>query len=274
MQQPDHDEHKQEEQEPENQDHAHLYSEGMEALTLEELDEFMKRAKARAKNFGEAERRSLHQDIAPDAAGEVEEETVDIDPETVAALTQNFFPELPTPLRPRRLVQGIIFDFDNTLARLKTPIEALMASGAKTAEAYMRSTGMDLPDEFWESIIEARIFAQTKSDDEQEEHIADDTLSFLLQFFGYPASKMDPDVLHRAVDLFYAPEMTAWEAMPGAHDLLRRLSEDGYRIAMIANHPCRPRLPAHGRLRRAASLPGCVSGQRCRGMAQTGPRHL
>ena len=219
---------------PNSAEYTHLYSEGMEALTFDELDEFMKRAKARAKNFGEAERRSLHQG-QPD---ELEEIPVDLDPQAVAALAQNFFPELPAAPRPRRLVQGIIFDFDNTLARLKRPIEDLMAEGARTAEAYMRSTGMELPDEFWESIVEARIFAQTKSDDEQEEHIADDTLSFLLQFFGYPASKMDPDVLHRAVDLFYAPEMTAWEAMPGALDLLRRLQDEGYALAMIANYPC------------------------------------
>ncbi|MCB0114123.1 MAG: HAD family hydrolase [Caldilineaceae bacterium] len=215
-------------------EYDHLYSEGMEALTLDELDEFMKRAKARAQNFGEAERRSLRQD-RPD---EIEEVAADLDDETLAALSRNFFPELPAALRPRRLVQGIVFDFDNTLARLKRPIEDLMAEGARNAETYMRSTGMDLPDAFWESIVEARIFAATKSDDEQEEHIADDTLSFLLQFFGYPASKMDPDVLHRAVDLFYAPEMTAWEPMPGALDLLRRLQDDGYRLAVIANHPC------------------------------------
>lgn len=215
-------------------DTDHLYSEGMEALTLEELDEFMKRAKARATNFREADRSALR-----DAAPTEEETPVEVDPAQMERMVQNFFPELPDLPRPRRLVQGIIFDFDNTLARLKRPIDELMREGAKTAEAYMRATGMDdLPDEFWESMVEARIFAQTKSDDEQEEHIAEDTLSFLLQFFGYPASKMDPDVLHRAVDLFYAPEMTAWEAMPGAPDLLRRLHDEGYKLAVIANYSC------------------------------------
>jgi putative hydrolase of the HAD superfamily len=216
-------------------DYDHLNSEGMEALTLEELDEFMKRAKARATHFREADRSTLR-DSAPTAE---EEAPLEIEPSQLARLVENFFPELPAVPRPRRLVQGIIFDFDNTLARLKRPIEELMREGAKTAEAYMRATGMDdLPEEFWESIVEARIFAQTKSDDEQEEHIAEDTLSFLLQFFGYPASKMDLDVLHRAVDLFYAPEMTAWEAMPDAVDLLRGLSEEGYKIALIANYSC------------------------------------
>ncbi len=210
-----------------------LYSEKMEALTLEELDDFMKRAKERAQSFRESTRSALRDDTSVPT-----ETVVDIDPEQVARLVQNFFPEVTTPMRPRRLVQGIVFDFDNTLARLRRPLADLMAEGAKNAEAYMRATGMDLPDPFWESIVEARIFAETKSDDEGDEHVADDTLSFLLQFFGYPTSKMDLDVLHRAVDLFYAPEMSAWEAMPGAHDLLRSLQSQEYKLALIANHSC------------------------------------
>lgn len=148
-----------------------------------------------------------------------------------------FFSGEPARLRPRKLVQGLIFDFDNTLARLNRPLSELMREGAQTAVAYMRSTGMtDLPDEFQDHLIEARIFAETKSDDEQEEHTADDTLSFLLQFVGYPASRMNEDVLRRAVDLFYAPEMTAWEPMPGAFELLQQLHAAGFPLAVIANY--------------------------------------
>ena len=115
---------------------------------------------------------------------------------------QNFFSGEAARMRPRRLVQGLIFDFDNTLARLAEPLDGLMAKGAETAVAYMRSTGMDdLPEEFAGHLVEARLFAQQKSDDEQEEHTADDTLSFLLQFFNYPASRMNEKVLRQAVDL-------------------------------------------------------------------------
>ncbi|MFZ1752541.1 MAG: HAD family hydrolase [Caldilineaceae bacterium] len=207
---------------------------GMEALTLEELDDFMKRAKARASNFSPAQREAV---TTPTEV--MEEPTIAIAPDRLAALMSNFYPELPAPPRaPRRLVQGVIFDFDNTLARLKQPIEQLMESGARQAEKYMRSTGMDFPEDFWKNIVEARIFAQTKSDDEQEEHVADDALSFLLQFFGYPAARMDLDVLHRAVDIFYAPEMTAWEPMPGAIELLSGLKADGYKVSLIANYGC------------------------------------
>ncbi len=151
--------------------------------------------------------------------------------------SQQFFSGEPAQLRPRKLVQGLIFDFDNTLARLNRPLDELMKEGAQTAFSYMHSTGMtDLPEEFPEHLVEARIFAETKSDDEQEEHTADDTLSFLLQFVGYPASRMNEEVLRRAVDLFYAPEMTAWEPMPGAVELLQHLRAEGFPLAVIANY--------------------------------------
>ena len=207
----------------------------MEPLTPEEMEAFLERVQGRASMLTEAEKAAIRDGGPQDALGE---EPVAIEPARLAQLQENFFPELPLELPPEPLIKGIIFDFDNTLARLTRPLPELMAQGAQAAEAYMRSTGMDLPENFWESIVEARLFAQTKSDDEQEEHIADDTLSFLLQFFGYPASRMDLDVLSRAVDLFYAPEMTAWEPMPGALELLKQLQDEGYRLAVIANYSC------------------------------------
>ena len=75
----------------------------------------------------------------------------------IAALAQNFFPEFANvqTLPERRLVQGVIFDFDHTLAYLARPLEELMAEGAKAAEAYMRQSGMDdlpIPDK--DTIVE------------------------------------------------------------------------------------------------------------------------
>jgi FMN phosphatase YigB (HAD superfamily) len=95
---------------------------------------------------------------------------------------------------------------------------------------------MELPDDFWHNIVEARRFAEEKSAEEQEEHIADDAMSFLLQFFGYPASQMEPAVLQRAVDIFYAPEMTAWQLRPGVKRVLQTLHAAGYKLAVIANY--------------------------------------
>lgn len=162
-----------------------------------------------------------------------------LDEAEIAQLSQDFFAGMdPGALPAPQLIQGIIFDFDNTLARLTRPLAGLMEEGGKNAVAYMRATGMDLYDSFWEQMIEARTFAESKSAEEQEEHIANDTLSFLLQFFGYPASRMDPNVLKSAVDMFYAPEMVAWELLPHAKQLLTDLNAQGYRLALVANYSC------------------------------------
>ena len=168
------------------------------------------------------------------------EEEAALSGEQLQRLRSDFFGELGEEVRmpSLRLVTGVILDFDYTLAGLSRSLDALMEEGARNAEAYMRATGMHLPDAFHTSILEAQRFSQEKSEEEREEHLADDAMSFLLQFYGYPASKMDPDVLRQAVDLFYAPEMTAWRLHPSAAEVLSALRAAGCRLALLANHNC------------------------------------
>lgn len=218
----------------------------MEPLTPEEIENFLARVRAEGRSLTSEEQYALfgppREATKPALPAEEVQEMAPalLDEGHLARLAVDFFPELTagTALPAPRLVQGIIFDFDDTLAALTRPLDELMAEGAQAAEAYMRSTGMELPADFWPQIIEARRFAQEKSDEEQEEHIADDALSFLLQFYGYPASRMDLNVLHRAVDIFYAPEMNAWRLYPGALEMLKTLYAAKYKIAIVANYNC------------------------------------
>lgn len=218
----------------------------MEPLTPEELEKFLAQARAQGRLLTPEERAAIYGAPATVAAepeplaAVPEQPAARLEPKQVAELAHNFFPELPDPqaLPALRLVQGIIFDFDDTLAELTQPLDELMAAGAQAADRYMRSTGMELPADFWPNIVEARRFAQEKSEEEQEEHLADDALSFLLQFFGYPASKLDPAVLHTAVDLFYAPEMSAWRLRPGAAAMLGALQAANYKLALLTNYNC------------------------------------
>ncbi len=218
----------------------------VEPLTPEELERFLAQARAqgrlltpeeRAQIFGEPQPAPNASPVEPTVA---DMEAAQLDRTQLAQLQQNFFPELgePAGMDSPHLVRGLIFDFDDTLAELTRPLDELMATGAQAADAYMRSTGMSLPDDFWPNIVEARRFAQEKSEEEMEEHIADDALSFLLQFFDYPASKMDRAVLTQAVDIFYAPEMTAWRLLPGVIETLQTLQAAGYQLALLANHSC------------------------------------
>lgn len=218
-----------------------------EPLTPEEIEQFLARVRAEGRSLTSEEQyalfgppREASKPVRPQE--DIQEmEAAPLDESKLARLVENFFPELAdaTAWPAPRLLQGVIFDFDDTLAYLTRPLEDLMADGARAAEAYMRSTGMDLlPADFWKQIVEARRFAQEKSDEEREEHIADDAMSFLLQFYGYPASRMDRDVLQRAVDIFYAPEMSAWRLQPGALAMLKAFQAAQYKVAIIANYNC------------------------------------
>ncbi|MFN8444584.1 MAG: HAD family hydrolase [Caldilineaceae bacterium] len=221
-----------------------------EPLTPEEKEAFLARVRAEGRTLTSEEMYAIFgppQEKVENfrkAAEVVEEmEPAWLDERQIESLKQDFFPELENDKTGQwkdseRLVRGVLFDFDDTLAYLSRPLDELMTEGAKAAEAYMRSTGMELQEEFWKNIIEARRFAQEKSEEEKEEHLADDAMSFLLQFFGYPASRMDPNVLKWAVDLFYAPEMSAWKLIPGVLETLRTLQNEGYRLALLTNYNC------------------------------------
>ena len=218
-----------------------------EPLTPEEKDALLLSVRAEGRTMTLEEINAIFEPSI-DTPGVLEEtdepiaemESVHLAPEQMASLEQDFFSDvrLHVELPAQPLIAGVIFDFDYTLAAPVRPIEEIVEEGARNAEAYMRSTGMEFAKDFYTNIIEARRFALKKSEDEQEEHIADDAMSFLLQFFGYPASKMDPDVLKRAVDVFYAPEMTAWQLRPGVREMLAQLSASGLKLALLANYPC------------------------------------
>lgn len=225
-------------------DELDLLRPGIEPLTAEEKEAFLARARAKGRSLSSEEQYAIFGPppepvAAPQAEVQVAEmQPAHLEPHALTRLQQNFFPELGdnAPLPDFTLLRGIIFDFDHTLAELSRPLTEFMEAGAKASADYMRSTGMDLPEDFWQNIVEARRFSEEKSEEEQEEHIADDAMSFLLQFFGYPASQMDPQVLQRAVDIFYAPEMTAWQLRPGVKELLKMLHAQGYKLATITNY--------------------------------------
>jgi putative hydrolase of the HAD superfamily len=216
-----------------------------EPLTPEEKERFLARVRAEGRTLSSEEQYALFgpppepQPAAPTYAA-APMEAAALDAAQQQQLAANFFPELGEggDRPPLRLVQGVIFDFDDTLAHLAQPLSTLLAAGAQAAEAYMRSTGMELPPDFAPNIVEARRFAEEKSQEESEEHLADDALSFLLQFYGYPASRMDPAVLKQAVDIFYAPEMTAWRLAPHVKPALQALVDGGYKLALLANYNC------------------------------------
>lgn len=215
---------------------------GQEPLTPEEKEAFLARVRAQGRALTSEEQYAIFgpppKQVESFRAAEIVEEmeAAPLAADELERLADNFFAQGNVPaLRRPRLVQAILFDFDQTIAALATPQEALLARGADDALAYMRAQGMELPDEVAAHLVEARRFAEEKSEEENEEHLADDAMTFLLQFFGYPTSRMDPEVLRAAVDLFYAPEAEAWQLRPEARRVFAQLRTQGYRLGLMTH---------------------------------------
>ncbi|MCS7220215.1 MAG: HAD family hydrolase [Anaerolineae bacterium] len=130
-------------------------------------------------------------------------------------------------------IQAVFFDFGDTLTTLQCSWQEVMTEGAVRMAQWLRVQGLSLPADFAEQWLAARRFAAQKARQEQEEHTADDTLAFLLQFHGH--GKLGRDLIQQAVDVFFAPEREQRVLLPGARETLATLHERGYRLGVISN---------------------------------------
>ncbi len=138
--------------------------------------------------------------------------------------------------RHERAVQAVLFDFDDTLATLAQPQADLAVQGAAATAATLRAAGLDLPDDFELQWLKALEFAASKSVQEQDEHTADDTLAFLVQFYGYVS--LERKLVRQAVDAYFAPFIEASIPLPGVMETLAALHAAGYHLGIVANHNC------------------------------------
>ena len=155
-------------------------------MTAEEKERFLARARAEGRTLTSAEMYTIFgpppEAVAPTPAYSTVTamSAAPLDAVRLTQLQANFFPELGggEGLRRERLLRGVIFDFDHTLAFPTRPLAYSMEDGANAAVAYMLATGMTLPADFATQVVEARRFAEEKSAEEREEHLADDALEF------------------------------------------------------------------------------------------------
>lgn len=127
-----------------------------------------------------------------------------------------------------------IFDLVGTLTRLEDDEETLLKRGIGDAIAFLAEQGIRVPaEEFATKYLEALRFAARKSALEQEEHLATDTLTFLLQFYDYP--RVPQEIVAAAVDRVFMPWVQAQELMPGAKEVLTALKSRRIRVGILAN---------------------------------------
>ena len=129
-------------------DHIELKP-GMEPLTPDEQEGFLAGARAQGRTLSSDEMYAIF-GPPPERADAFrneyvveEQEAAHLERDQIEQLATDFFPELGNAPAPPRLIAGVIFDFDATLALLARPHDELMQEGALNAAAYMRRTGME-----------------------------------------------------------------------------------------------------------------------------------
>lgn len=130
----------------------------------------------------------------------------------------------------------MLFDFEGTLADFIRPRHLLADEGAQAATAVLRAAGLALPDDFADQWRQALDLAAAKAAREQQEYSADDTLTFLIQYYGN--SRASRKLVRQAVDAHYAPLVAAVTALPGALAVVQTLHQAGFHLAIVANANC------------------------------------
>ncbi|MDI3316245.1 MAG: HAD family hydrolase [Bacillota bacterium] len=142
----------------------------------------------------------------------------------------------PDPALPLR---GVIFDLGGTLMHGDGYWEDFLAPGLEALEEYAAerlggAAARSLAAAFernWRAVLE-------RYDHDQPEVPAEEVLrraaaeAGLLEEGWARESGFDPV---RALDLFLAPELSSWRALPGAVELLRALRAMGLRVGLISN---------------------------------------
>lgn len=137
-------------------------------------------------------------------------------------------------MRGFQTLYAVVFDLIGTLTLLEEAEDTLLRQGIQDALTFLRDAGVRVPEEeFAEKYLEALRFAARKSALEQEEHLATDTLTFLLQFYDYP--RVPAETVVAAVDRVFRPWVEAQRLDPAARRVLRALRERGMRVGILAN---------------------------------------
>jgi len=111
--------------------------------------------------------------------------------------------------------------------------------GVAAAVRFLGEQGLALPqEEFHKAYLDALAFAERKSSVEQEEHLATDTLVFLLQFYGYV--NLPAELIRQAVDYTFAPDLSAYEVDSAAFEVLEGLRRREMKLGLLVNSQDEP----------------------------------
>ncbi len=132
------------------------------------------------------------------------------------------------------VIRGVIFDLGYTLMYLDGDWEEIEAQGVADMREFLVEQGLALdPATFGQAFLARRQEGYARAMKTRTEVLATGTLRATLAAFDYP--NVDDKLIEEAVRRYFWLEEQRYVAYPDALDMLRQLSDMGYRLGMISN---------------------------------------
>jgi HAD superfamily hydrolase (TIGR01509 family) len=131
------------------------------------------------------------------------------------------------------MIQGVIFDLGETLVHFEGEWPDTIEASQHALTDALEAAGIHLDREEFHKLWHAEMQAAYQARDEDEtERPSRELLAKLLGRYGY--ADVREEVIDGCLRAMYAPSEAQWEAVPGAHSVLKALQAD-YCLGMISN---------------------------------------
>ncbi len=134
-------------------------------------------------------------------------------------------------------IRLIIFDLGETLLHFEGDFFKVNEEGVRAMHAFLKSSGIALDfDRLLETWTAERQKGFIRAEQTRREVIADETLRDVLRQLG--VEEIDEDIIKKAVDIFFEPEIREYRPFPDAIETLKHLRDRGFQLALISNATC------------------------------------
>jgi len=131
-------------------------------------------------------------------------------------------------------IKGVLFDFGNTLISIELDWEKVIPLNIANMVNYLQSQNLPVDiDPFGKRFVELKNLKHQLGLQELHEYKSVDILNETFAEFGI--NHIPDSILEKAVDAFFYPEESLYTVIPGAHQVLQKLKEKGYKLALVSN---------------------------------------
>ena len=131
-------------------------------------------------------------------------------------------------------IKAVLFDFGNTLISIELDWEIVLPQNITSLVRYLNSQNILVDiDPFGKRFVELKNQKHSLGQNELHEYKSVDVLRETLA--EYSINHVTDTLLENAVDAYFTPERLLYTEIPGAHQVLQELKNQGYKLAIVSN---------------------------------------